>query len=97
MRPQDAAKIDLPALNGNALLVWWVVSIDLPRTQIAVVTQARYYQGQLAKWAVRSVINCLISVGKLPQASFLRATAQSRSVATGWRGRHLSCLGEKES
>ena len=39
----------------------------MPRTQIAVVTQARHYQGQLVKSAVDSVIDCLISIGKLPQ------------------------------
>ena len=32
-----------------------------------MVTQARHYQGQLAKLAVESVIECLISTGRLPQ------------------------------
>ena len=34
---------------------------------LAGVTQARQYEGQLAKLAVKSVINCLINIGQLPQ------------------------------
>ena len=39
---------------------------------LAAVTQARQYQGQLAKLAVGSVIDCLISIGQLPPGYSLK-------------------------
>ena len=36
---------------------------------LALVTQARQYQGELARLAVESIVNCLISIGQLPPGS----------------------------
>ena len=38
-------------------------------SSLAAVTQARQYQGELARLAVESIINCLISIGQLPPGS----------------------------
>ncbi len=62
----------------------------MPRTQIAVDTQARHYQGHFVKLAVDSVIECLISIGKLPQGY------SPKQIGSNWLRRKTPVLFGRE-